>query len=115
LEASSASVSFVAGEAVLELDQSGSFTGTVTGLDQSADYAIDLTDIDFATATASFRQLDGRGTLSITDGTDSAKLKLIGDYAASVFTGPTPVGAVGFLLSNDGSGGTMVSYLPSAT
>ena len=114
-KASSASVSFVAGEAVLELDQSGSFTGTVTGLDQSADYAIDLTDIDFATATASFRQLDGRGTLSITDGTDSAKLKLIGDYAASVFTGPTPVGAVGFLLSNDGSGGTMVSYLPSAT
>jgi hypothetical protein len=109
--AASSAVSFVAGEAVLELDKSGSFTGTVAGLNQSSDYEIDLTDIDFATVTASFKQYDGKGALSVTDGTDSARLKLIGDFAASVFTGPAPAGAVGFLLSNDGSGGTTVSYL----
>jgi RTX calcium-binding nonapeptide repeat (4 copies) len=69
---------------------------TITGL--SAQDPLDFTDINFATVQQpNFSGTTAGGTLTITDGTDTAKINLIGNYLNSSWT-----------LSNDGNGGTIV-------
>jgi hypothetical protein len=98
--ASAAAITFANNSGVsgtLMLDNSVSFTGQITGLagDGTSAHsdAIDLKDINFATATESYAS----GTLTVSDGTHTANIHLNGTYVLANFT-----------LSNDGSGGTLV-------
>src|SRR5262249_40843685 len=106
LEISSASsdvVTFAGSSGKLQLDEAQSFAGTISGFggyDQ-----IDLRDIGFsanATVGYSANPAINGGFLSITDGTHTANLALIGQYTAS-----------SFVTSNDGHGGTLVGASPS--
>ena len=80
----------------LELLQSQSFTGSVSGL--GAGDSLDLRDISFVSAgEATFSGKSSGGTLTVSDGTHQAKINLIGNYMASIWT-----------ASSDGHGGTIV-------
>ncbi|MBR1161990.1 immunoglobulin-like domain-containing protein, partial [Bradyrhizobium elkanii] len=85
----------------LKLDHSVNFTGSIVGL--NADDQLDLADIlSGAGTTASYAANaagDG-GMLSISDGTHTAHIALLGQYS----TGAFEVGA-------DGAGGTLIKYL----
>jgi large repetitive protein len=99
--ASSANTTFDAGAAgTLKLDQSTSFTGTVAGF--GAGDAIDLRDIGFgagATIGYSANAAGTGGTLTMSDGTHTASIALLGQYAAAGFQGALDAGA-----------GTIVTY-----
>jgi hypothetical protein len=106
LELSSAyngAVTFAASTGTLQLDQSSSFSGTVAGM--SGQDTLDLRDINSATVqTPTFSGNSSGGTLSVTDGTHSANIALLGNYLASTF-----------VASSDGHGGTSVVDLPAAS
>jgi large repetitive protein len=101
--AASANTSFAAGTAgTLKLDQSAGFTGTVAGF--AAGDALDLADIGFAAGTTLSYAADiggTRGTLTVSDGTHTASLALLGQYAAAGFQDAADTGA-----------GTLVTYVP---
>jgi hypothetical protein len=98
---SSASVSF--GDAApgavntLKLVDSDAFSGTVAGL--NADDVLDFGDIDFAAASLSYtaNETGTGGTLTVSDGMDTANVTLIGQYTAGSFS-----------FMDDLAGGTMV-------
>jgi autotransporter passenger strand-loop-strand repeat protein len=87
----------------LQLDNSTTFSGTVAGM--TAQDTLDLRDINFATVvvTPSFTNPTS-GTLTVTDGTHTAHILLLGNYMASTFT-----------PSNDGSGGTSIVDPPNTS
>jgi hypothetical protein len=90
------SVTFAADTGTLKLDDSASFNGTVAGMTGSD--TIDFADIDpTKVQTPSYTGDASGGTLSVTDGTHSANIALLGNYLASTFV-PT----------SDGHGGTAV-------
>jgi hypothetical protein len=97
--ASDAATSFGAGTVgTLRLDQSGSFSGTVAGLD--AGDTIDFADlVAGSNATLGYTaNADGNGgTLSVGDGTHSTQIALLGNYIAA-----------SFVATSDGHGGTSV-------
>jgi phospholipase/lecithinase/hemolysin len=64
-----------------------------------ADDAIDLTSLAYAPGhtVASFSGTPASGTLSVTNGTDSANITLLGNYMAAAF-----------VTASDGTGGTLV-------
>ena len=103
--ASSANVSFAAGDTgTLKLHNSQSFAGTVAGL--ALGNYLDLTDIAYvASKTPSYTPNGGNtgGTLSVTDGTHTANIALLGNYMAS-----------SFVPSSDGHGGTLITDPPSS-
>jgi hypothetical protein len=89
-------VTFAAATGILKLDHSSSFAGTVAGM--GAQDTLDLADINFATVQQpAFSGNSSGGTLSITDGTHSANIALLGNYMASTF-----------VTSSDGHGGTYI-------
>jgi hypothetical protein len=90
-------VTFTSTSGVLELSHSASYTGKVTGFSKIGGTALDLLDIASATASASYSGTTASGVLTVTDGTHTARIHLIGDYTASTFT-----------PSSDGHGGTRV-------
>jgi autotransporter passenger strand-loop-strand repeat protein len=86
----------------LQLDFSQGFTGAIAGFASPAGVSeqIDLRDVAFTGATTvSFNEAGGNtsGTLTVTDGTHTANLTLLGLYSTANFT-----------LSSDGGGGTFV-------
>jgi hypothetical protein len=90
------SVTFAGPTGILILDASLAFTGQVAGLSGSG--ALDLADLSYgANTTASFSGNAGGGTLTVTNGTQTANVTLQGDYLSSSWT-----------LSSDGHGGTIV-------
>jgi hypothetical protein len=101
--ASSANTTFAADAAgTLQLDDSFDFSGVVSGLDGN-DH-LDLADIQFSgqlqmnyTANAG----GTGGTLSVSDGTHSANITLLGQYDAG-----------GFQANDDQHMGTLVTYHP---
>jgi hypothetical protein len=99
LELSSAysgQLSFAADTGTLKLDNSATFAGTVAGM--TGHDTIDFTDIDPTKAQAASYSGDTSGaTLSVTDGTHTANIALLGNYLAS-----------GFVASSDGHGGTNI-------
>jgi large repetitive protein len=99
--ASDAKVTFAVGAAgLLKLDQSGSFTGTVSGL--TAGDGLDLTDISFgAGATLGYAAIGvgTGGTLTVSDGMHTTSLALLGQYAAA-----------GFQTTADQGGGAIITY-----
>src|SRR6516225_3222949 len=81
------------------LDQSQNFTGTVTGF--GGQDLIDLRDIAFSPNTTlgySPNSTNTSGTLSVTDGTRTANIALLGSYMVSAFA-----------ASSDGYGGTLIA------
>ena len=82
--ASDQQVSFGVGSGTLKLDQSGAFTGSVSGFD--AGDKLDLVDIAFASTnhvTYTANEFGTGGTLTVTDGTHTANLGIVGNYAAA--------------------------------
>ena len=70
---------------------------------------IDLADIAFGTVTSKRGPLSYNGnllggTLTVTDGVHTANIALIGQYTASEFA-----------LSNDGHGGTLITFTSATT
>jgi VCBS repeat-containing protein len=100
--ASTANTAFGTGDGTLKLAQSTGFTGTIAGF--GAGDAIDLADLGFggSTTLAYAANQDGSGgTLSVSDGTHSTSLALLGQYAATGFQGASDPGA-----------GTLITYTP---
>jgi hypothetical protein len=94
-------VTFSGTTGVLELAKSQTYTGSITGLSTSSGGStLDLLDISFVSGTtkATFSGTSTSGTLTVTDGTHTAKISLIGNYLGHSFT-----------TASDGHGGTTVS------
>ena len=91
-------VTFSGTTGTLLLDQPATFTGTVSGF--GAQNAIDLPGIAFEAQTTLGYSPNGNntgGTLSLTEGANSAKIALLGSYMAS-----------SFVMESNNQGGTMV-------
>ncbi len=83
----------------LVLGQSKGYTGSITGFSKTSANQLDLKDIGFSgTTTATYAGTTSSGVLTVTDGVNTAHIKLIGNYTTSTFT-----------VASDGSGGTLVS------
>ena len=82
------------------LDRASDFSGFISGW-QDGNH-LDLGNIAFAEGSTTLvyaaDAAHGRGTLTVSDGTRTASLSLLGQYAASDFA-----------PSSDGHGGTMIS------
>jgi hypothetical protein len=92
----------VAAGGTLQLDASMSFGGLVAGF--GLPDHLDLRDIAFGSGThVSFTEAGNNqsGTLTVTDGTHTANILLLGQYAAG-----------NFHLATDGNGGTLVTDPP---
>lgn len=95
--AASTKVTFVADETgvgTLDLLDPAKFTGTVAGLTGTGTFAtsdaIELFNIDFATVkTPTFSGTATGGTLTVTDGTHTDKIKLVGDYIEAMWSTET--------------------------
>src|SRR5207248_1644233 len=85
--ASTENTTFDAGATgILKLDQSSSFSGTVSGF-ASGD-ALDLADIAFGASTTTSYTANAEGTggtLTVSDGTHLANIALLGQYVAAGF------------------------------
>ena len=74
-------------EGVLELTESESYSGVVTGFSTTGGTTLGLRDIAFEGSTrATFSGTATRGVLTVTDGTHTARIKLKGDYLGVAFT-----------------------------
>lgn len=90
------------GNGTLKLDQSTAFTGTISGFNEGD--KLDLSDIlSGPNTTINFTENADNtgGTLTLSDGTHTANIKLQGQYSVD-----------GFHISADNGAGTLVSYLP---
>jgi len=98
----SGQISFGASTGTLDLLNSESFAGTVAGM--TGQDAIDFADIDPTKVQhPTYSGTASGGTLTVTDGSHTANIALLGDYMASTF-----------VTSSDGHGGTNVVD-PTAT
>ena len=96
IEGVSAQVTFAGTTGTLELKDASAFTGQVSGLTGSD--ALDLADIKYsANTTATFLGNTSGGTLTVTNGTQTANISLVGNYLSSSWT-----------VSSDADGGTVV-------
>ncbi|MHB8531052.1 MAG: hypothetical protein ACYC8V_16265, partial [Caulobacteraceae bacterium] len=93
-------VSFV-GSGVLELADSQAYTAKVSGFSKTATTSFDLLDIAYTQGvTGTTYQDNGKktgGVLTVTDGTHTARINMVGDFSASTFT-----------VASDGHGGTLI-------
>jgi len=102
--ADSATVSFAGPQGTLQLDQASGFTGPVSGF--GALNQIDLAAIGFgANTTLGYapNNTSTGGTLTVTDGTHTASIALLGQYMAASFA-----------TASDGHGGTLITDPPVA-
>jgi hypothetical protein len=101
--ASSAATTFDMGAAgTLKLDLSALFSGTVSGFAQGN--KLDLVDIAMMNATSmnyAVSQDGSGGTLTVSDGTHTANIGLLGQYDPACFQATT-----------DGDHGTIITYTP---
>jgi hypothetical protein len=102
-----ANVSFVpSSSSTLKLDHSltAPFTGSISGLASSN--TIDLGDLTFVAGhmQATYSGDTAGGTLTVSNGTSSAGINLVGDYTTSTWT-----------LSKDATGGTKVKDPPATS
>jgi hypothetical protein len=95
-------ITFAGSTGTLKFDSSNLFAGTVAGM--TGQDTIDFADIDPTKVHApSFSGTSSSGTLSVTDGTHTANIILLGNHLASTF-----------VASSDGHGGTSVIDPPAA-
>ena len=79
-------ITFGAAGGKLQIDQGGSFSGSIAGL--VAGDQIDLSTIGYGLGTTGTYVGDATGgTLTVTDGTNSVALHLVGDYTDAHFAG----------------------------
>jgi hypothetical protein len=91
-------VTFSGAVAELELADSKTYTGSITGFSKVGKTSLDLRDIGFVSSTeATFSGNATGGVLTVSDGTRTAKITLAGDYTQSTF-----------VASSDGLGGVSV-------
>jgi hypothetical protein len=96
-------VTFAADTGTLKLDYPAGFAGTVAGM--TGQDTVDFTDIDFTKVQQPGYSGDSSGgILTVTDGTHTAAIALLGNYLASTF-----------VPSSDGHGGTNVIDPPLTT
>jgi hypothetical protein len=71
----------------LTLGQSQGYTGQITGFSTSGANRLILSDISYiaGTTSASYSGTSASGTLTVTDGTHTAKIKLAGNFLSSTF------------------------------
>ena len=82
------------------MDASSQFTGTIAGLNSSEPFnKIDLADIAFGsnTTVTYLASSADTGTLTVSDGTNTANIALLGQYSPTSFN-----------IASDGHGGTTV-------
>jgi hypothetical protein len=90
-------IAFGGATGTLKIDHTANFTGTVGGQLAIGDQ-IDLADVTAgAGATLHYSGNNSPGTLTVSDGTHTASLALLGNYSLANFT-----------ASSDGHGGTIV-------
>jgi hypothetical protein len=95
--ADNGTVTFAGGTGTLKIDTASSFTGTIGGQLAIGD-VIDFADITTgANATIGYSGNNSPGTLTVSDGTHTASVALLGNYSLGNFT-----------ASSDGHGGTSV-------
>jgi hypothetical protein len=91
-------VAFTGKKAVLELDQSQTYAGQVSGLSRNGKAELDLRDVGFVSADeATFSGTSKSGVLTVTDGTHTAHITLKGNYTLDTF-----------VASSDGQGGVAI-------
>ena len=93
-------VAFAAGATgTLELAHGQTYAGKITGFSKTGATRLDLDDIAFTSGVtkATFAGTTTSGVLTVTDGTHTAKINLLGNYTTSTFT-----------TSSDGHGGTTI-------
>jgi hypothetical protein len=91
-------VQFTGTSGTLELAHGQAFAGKITGFAKTGAESLDLKDITFGAKTkATFAGTAAGGTLTVTDGTHTAKIALLGNYVGTTFKTAT-----------DGSGGTRI-------
>jgi autotransporter passenger strand-loop-strand repeat protein len=95
------SITFTSAGGALQLDDSQHFNGVISGFGIPGD--IDLTDINFATATLGYSGNTTSGVLTVGDGTHTATIHLLGQYVQG-----------NFHLSDDGFGKVLVTDPPVA-
>jgi hypothetical protein len=97
--ASSFSQNVVFGAAgVLELADSETYAGSISGFSKTGHTSLDLLDIGFVSSTeATFSGNKSGGVLTVTDGAHTAHISLKGNYLSSTW-----------VASSDGHGGTTV-------
>jgi hypothetical protein len=97
-------VTFVGGVGTLELAQSQSYTATISGFSKTGGTSLDLVDIAFiGSGEATFSGTKAGGSLTVTDGTHTAHINLIGNYLSSTW-----------IAESDGHGGVVVHDPPGA-
>ena len=92
-------VTFAGNTGTLLLDQSQTFSGSISGF--GGDDQIDLGDIGFGSTTTLGYAADSScagGVLSLSDGVHSAAIELLGQYSAASFS-----------MASDGQAGTMIT------
>jgi hypothetical protein len=113
---SSAAVQFTSNNGVLQLGNSGDFTGTVAGLKtgNAQGDAIDLVGVNFATISKA--SVSPSGVLTIASAAGSNSITLLGQYVNAFTEGTPAAGYTGFVLNEDttGHGGTLVTYVANA-
>ncbi len=94
----SSTMTFSGGELVLDDTK---FKGKIDNFNSTDPDSIDLTAINFATMTLGYSGNSTSGTLSVSDGTHTMKLTMIGDFTAANFQATTD-GGVGTLITVSG-------------
>ncbi len=98
-QAFSENVTFAGSKGTLELAQSQGYAGTITGFSKTGGTVFDLLDIGFVSSgEAVFVGKKKAGTLTVSDGTDTATIKIAGSYKGVIWT-----------ASSDGHNGTLVT------
>jgi hypothetical protein len=84
-----------------QLDHAADFSGTVSGM--LGQETLDLRDINFSQIQKPILSADETsGILSVSDGTHTANIQLLGNYIAAAFA-----------TASDGHGGTFVETQPN--
>jgi autotransporter passenger strand-loop-strand repeat protein len=98
--AGTSQIAFTSAGGTLQLDDSQHFSATISGFGVPGN--IDLRDISFGSGTTlAYDNLGTSGTLTVSDGTHTATLNLLGQYVAGNFTKQT-----------DNNGGTLITDPP---
>jgi hypothetical protein len=91
-------VDFTGATGRLILAHAQSYTGKIAGFSTTGGMALDLRDVSFTSpGEATFSGGHASGVLTVSDGTHTATIKLVGDYQGATFT-----------AASDGEGGVVV-------
>jgi hypothetical protein len=95
-------IDFGGATGTLKIDHAAEFTGTIGGPLTPTDQ-IDFADVNFTGVTLGYSGNNSPGTLTVSDGTHTASLAVLGNHSLANFT-----------ASSDGHGGTIVVDPPLA-